>query len=147
MSSHKPLKEPKNEVGIELWDSDKELEMKSKAETASTLDTIDAEAPCFVGKLEDTPLFLRDNEYIKGGYRINFNSVKRILRSMFMCHNELTNIWSHFLGVLLFLTLIVYIAVTLSPEEMLRKYRLDVIMGNMKEGNVGNNASNYVENV
>ena len=33
-----------------------------------------------VGALHEAPLYLQDNEYIKGGYRINFNSVKHIFK-------------------------------------------------------------------
>ena len=32
-------------------------------------------------------VFERDNEFITSGYRLNFNSSKKILRSLFMFHN------------------------------------------------------------
>lgn len=61
-----------------------------------------------IGPLNDHHDFLRDNEFIHSGYRLNFSSTKRILKSLFMLHNESVNVWSHLLGVFLFLILIIY---------------------------------------
>lgn len=75
-------------------------------------ETTDALLPkdeCFVGTWEEAPEFLRDNEYIKKGYRINFNTTGRVLKSLFMCHNETTNIWSHLLAAFLFTAFMIYI--------------------------------------
>ncbi|EGR29870.1 hypothetical protein IMG5_147130 [Ichthyophthirius multifiliis] len=60
----------------------------------------------FIGDHLQAPQFLKDNKYIKQGYRINFKSTREILKSFFMIHNESINIWTHFLGVitLIFLT-------------------------------------------
>lgn len=74
--------------------------------------------------------FLRDNEYIISGYRINFSSTRRILRryfsfSLFMVHNESVNVWSHLLGMLLFLSLMLYVIVMLGIPD-----RLPVSIGN-----------------
>jgi adiponectin receptor len=38
---------------------------------------------------------MKDNLHITHGYRINFNTPKKILKSLFMLHNESVNIWSH----------------------------------------------------
>jgi len=70
----------------------------------------------FIGTWEEAPQFLRDNEFVKKGYRINFNSVKRIVRSLFMLHNESMNVWSHLLGVLLFVCLVGYVAIWIRPK-------------------------------
>lgn len=69
----------------------------------------------FVGHIKKAPHFIVDNEYIQRGYRINFNSKKRICRSLFMCHNETVNVWSHLIGVGCFLGLLIYTCITLSP--------------------------------
>lgn len=50
-------------------------------------------------------------DYILKGYRINFNSFGRILKSVFMIHNETVNIWSHFLGAISIIFLIIYTAI------------------------------------
>ncbi len=59
------------------------------------------------------PAFLQDNEFILRGYRIGFNTRQKILRSLFMLHNETVNVWSHLIGVIVFLGLLIYISVAL----------------------------------
>ena len=70
----------------------------------------------YIGKWEDAPEYMHDNEYVKKGYRVNFNTGKRIFKSLFMLHNESINIWSHLCGVILFGCLIAYVAVWLRPR-------------------------------
>eukprot|EP00347_Sterkiella_histriomuscorum_P020952 403335825 len=69
----------------------------------------------FIGHIKKAPNFIVDNEYIQRGYRINFNSKKRICKSLFMCHNETVNVWSHLIGVGCFIGLLIYTIITLSP--------------------------------
>lgn len=45
----------------------------------------------------NTPEFLRDNEFIRGGYRTNYSFLD-ILKSLFFLHNETLNVWTHLLG-------------------------------------------------
>jgi hypothetical protein len=54
------------------------------------------------------PAHLRDNEYILRGYRIGFNTKAKILKSIFMLHNESVNVWSHLIGVFVFIALLIY---------------------------------------
>ena len=63
------------------------------------------------GLLEDLPDYMVDNEYIKSGYRVNYRGFKAVLLTMFKCHNETFNIWSHFLGKIVFFALVVFIAI------------------------------------
>lgn len=63
-----------------------------------------------IGTIAEAHSFLHDNEYILSGYRIYFNSTGRILKSLFMLHNESANVWSHLAGVLLFFALTGYTA-------------------------------------
>lgn len=44
---------------------------------------------------------MKDNLHITHGYRINFNTPKKIFRSLFMIHNESVNIWSHCLPAMI----------------------------------------------
>ena len=46
--------------------------------------------------------WLIDNAYLLSGYRKNFNSAWLSIRSLFMVHNELMNIWTHLVGAILF---------------------------------------------
>ena len=57
--------------------------------------------------------YLKDNEYIIKGYRIGYNKILRVLKSLFMCHNESANIWSHIIGLLMFFAWIFYVCILL----------------------------------
>ena len=81
---------------------------------------------CYVGTWDQAQTYLRDNEYIKKGYRINFMTAKRIMRSLFMCHNESTNVWSHLCGALFFFLLILYIAICINPGDVVGRYSWNV---------------------
>ena len=61
-----------------------------------------------VGKYSDAPDYLKDNEFIKDGYLINCNSLKFVLRSLFVCSNETINVWSHLLGCIIAIILIIF---------------------------------------
>ena len=63
----------------------------------------------FIGVLEDLPVKLIDNEYIKTGYRINYHGFCLIFKTMFKCHNETFNIWSHFIGKVVAISIAVWI--------------------------------------
>lgn len=52
---------------------------------------------------------MKDNAQIQQGYRINFNSIRKLLKSLFMVHNESVNIWSHLLTFLIFICLFAYL--------------------------------------
>jgi adiponectin receptor len=60
-----------------------------------------------IGKYEHAPSFMKDNEHITHGYRINFDSPKKILKSLFMVHNESVNIWSHFVPAIIICIVII----------------------------------------
>jgi len=98
---------------------------------------------CYIGTWEEADPYLQDNCYIKKGYRINFNTVKRALRSLFMCHNESTNIWSHLLAALLFASLIVYIFFYLAPGHVLEGDKLNVVSGSINGSSIIINETNY----
>ena len=53
--------------------------------------------------------------YLKKGYRVNL-SWAQIARSVFRVHNETVNVWSHFLGCLVFMGLLGYVALGLLPN-------------------------------
>ena len=52
---------------------------------------------------------MKDNKHLLTGYRIGFQGVKNGFKTMFMCHNETENVWSHFIGKLFFLGLFFWI--------------------------------------
>lgn len=63
------------------------------------------------GRLDDIAKEDHENELIKSGYRIGYTTYKEIFLSMFSLHNETTNVWSHFLGLILFLVVLIVILI------------------------------------
>ena len=63
-----------------------------------------------VGNYSEAPEYLKDNEYIKEGYLINCNSFNLVFRSIFVCSNETINIWSHLIGCIISILLIILVA-------------------------------------
>ena len=72
-------------------------------------DNFEKKKAAFIGTIKDLPERLRDNEYLLTGYRINYTGFCVVLKTMFKCHNETFNIWSHFLGKLVALLLAFFI--------------------------------------
>jgi len=63
---------------------------------------IENEKDLSIGIFKEAPKFLQDNEYINEGYLLNCNTFKKSLKSLFMCHNETINVWSHLLAAIIF---------------------------------------------
>ncbi|KAK9055116.1 hypothetical protein SSX86_026197 [Deinandra increscens subsp. villosa] len=55
-------------------------------------------------RYEELPDYMKDNEYILNYYRAEW-SLKHAFISLFLCHNETLNVWTHFIGFLAFLLL------------------------------------------
>lgn len=64
----------------------------------------------FIGTYDEFPLHYRHNQYITRGYRVGFRGWKSMARTLCMCHNETVNVWSHGIGALIFITILVYMA-------------------------------------
>jgi len=62
-----------------------------------------------IGTIEEAEEWLIDNHYILSGYRIGFSKIKHTIMSLFMIHNETTNIWSHLCGVIMFVIFVFYV--------------------------------------
>jgi hypothetical protein len=41
----------------------------------------------FIGDYNEAPSYMKDNHHITHGYRIGFDTPKKIFRSLFMVHN------------------------------------------------------------
>ena len=75
------------------------------------------EKPYFIGTYEEADEYMLHNNYIMTGYRINFDSYGKIIRSLFMIHNETINIWTHLIGGLIFLYLVKHTFISQEPSE------------------------------
>lgn len=57
-------------------------------------------------KFEELPVYLQDNEFIRDYYRCEW-PLKEVALSVFSWHNETLNIWTHLIGFVIFVTLMV----------------------------------------
>ena len=99
MSSYGNLKE---ETTIK-----KEISKENEKEKEKKISKIKNEI--IVGKYSEAPDYLKDNEYIKEGDLINCNSFDKVFRSILVCSNETINIWSHLIGCIISILLIIFI--------------------------------------
>ena len=86
-------------------------ENKERKEKKNIIKNIKKEDEIIVGKYSDAPDYLKDNEFIKDGYLINCHSLKLVLRSLFVCSNETINVWSHLLGCIITILLIIFTSI------------------------------------
>lgn len=63
----------------------------------------------FIGGADDYIPELLDNTHILTGYRCNYKSHYDVFMTFFKWHNETVNVWSHFTGALLALSVIIII--------------------------------------
>ena len=102
------------------------------------------ESQILIGRYEEAPDYLKDNEYIKTGYLLNCHSLSKVFRSLFKCHNETINIWTHLLGALTAVCLIFFtgIYITGNKEKILSVVGYENMVKNIKEI-----ISSWVENL
>lgn len=98
----KELISKKNEISKRKFDHDEE--------------SVKIQDKIIIGKYSDAPDYLKGNEYIKNGYFINDHSLKLVLHSLFVCSNETINIWSHFLGCIISILLIIFTTIYLKTS-------------------------------
>ena len=73
---------------------------------------VDEELPLlngFIGGVDDYIPELVDTKFILTGWRCNYSSRPEVFMTLFKWHNETINVWSHFLGALIFFSVIVSI--------------------------------------
>ena len=70
-----------------------------------------------LGDYSHAPEYLKDNEFIRKGYRLNCNTVPKVVKSLFVCNNESVNIWTHLIGAFLAMCFIIYCVVFVSFDK------------------------------
>ena len=92
-----------------------------------------------IGTYQDAPKFIQDNEYIKNGYILNCNTYYKTFKSLFICHNELINIWSHLLSSFIFIFLIWYTSHFISNfNSQLKTVKKDILLLEKKVSHINN---------
>ncbi len=71
----------------------------------------------FIGGKNQAPEYLQDNEFITTGYRIEHTSCCSATKSLFTCHNETVNVWSHLIGAVAFTALFIGLCITVIPNR------------------------------
>ena len=60
----------------------------------------------------DANSYIKDSPYIRRGYLLNCNTIPKVLKSLFMIHNETVNIWSHLIASIIVIFLIIYTSIS-----------------------------------
>ena len=108
---------------------------------------LDEDSNLIVGSFIEAPKFMQDNEYILGGYLLNCNSFKKTFKSLFICHNETINIWSHLLSAIVFFFLIFYTSIFISNyKSQLNKLKNDISFVSKKVDSMYNESSTIMNN-
>lgn len=114
------IKKEKKEILIrqDTGDEDKqEIELSEKVD-------LEEDNKIILGTYEECPDFLKDNEFIKKGYRLNCNTITKALKSLCICHNESINVWSHLLGLIMVVGLIVYTTFSVLSDHYDRSFSI-----------------------
>ena len=113
MSSYANLKEEK-QIERKIHKEKENPEEKEKEKNKE----LELEDKVIVGNYSQAPDYLKDNEFIKNGYLINCHSIKLVFKSIFVCSNETINIWSHLIGCIISILLIIFVACYLKTGEI-----------------------------
>ena len=69
----------------------------------------------YIGTQKEAPEWMRYNEFILYGYRINFTTKWRAFKSLFILNNQSFNVWSHFGAAIFFIFMTYWTYFNLSP--------------------------------
>ena len=118
MSNYENLKEENIKNRNESNKNDKLLKTQEESNKDAEEKKYKEEEQIIIGKYSEAPDYLKDNEYIKTGYLINCHSLKLVVRSLFVCSNETINIWSHLIGCIISILLIIFTAIFIKTSLM-----------------------------
>lgn len=93
----------------------KDYAVEVSEKISESVEEVRSKLKAYIGPIEEAEDFTVDNHYILKGYRINHTSCKSLCKSLFTCHNEFVNVWSHISGVMIFLCLIIALCVEVIP--------------------------------
>ena len=93
-----------------------------KSSSDEDIVTVQPRNPRCNGFYEEQPEWMRDNEYILTRYRIDYEGTREVASTFCMCHNETVNIWSHFIGSVIMLTIGIFILVNYENVKIVAEY-------------------------
>ena len=95
-------KEPEEKVDSknEIKNVSKEAQVRKKG--SSDLDSLRYMLSWQNVNYDQIPSYMKDNDYIQTGYRPMMQSHWLAFSSVFRLHNETMNIWTHFVGILIY---------------------------------------------
>jgi adiponectin receptor len=102
-----------NDIKFESINATEDSSKSQEGQVVSSMIRIREEH--YIGHFDEAHHFIKDNDYIHHGYRINFHSCGKILKSLCMCHNETVNIWTHLFGALFVSLLIIITGISVGP--------------------------------
>lgn len=73
---------------------------------------------------DQLPLHMKDNDYIRTGYRPEIKSYMLAFSSVFRMHNETINIWSHICGSLIYLFIFLKLLIYRQEDYKLIDYAM-----------------------
>ena len=94
----------------------------------STLSQLIPDCVWKVVSFESLPGWLKENKYLRHGYRPPMQSFRKCFGSVFRMHTETWNIWTHVFGVVMFFAIALYVYVSgLSKISLLPWYEQLII--------------------
>lgn len=112
------------------------LTRRRRTFSTSSVDSLDSTLtkliPMYVWKVvsfESLPVWLKDNKYVRHGYRPPTQSFSKCFGSMFRIHTETMNIWTHIFGVVMFCILALYVYTSGMSKISLLPWYEQVIIG------------------
>lgn len=90
---------------------------------------------------DHAPDWLKDNEFLLYGYRVDYNRKRDLFKSLFSLHNETMNIWTHLVGGIVFVILAVWVATNFDVAKKL----FNDFIGEFKKFNIKKLVTSSIE--
>ena len=105
----------------------------STSSVESTDSSLSQLIPAYVWKVvsfDNLPVWRKENEYVRHGYRPPMESFRKCFSTVFRMHTETWNIWTHVFGAVMFCAIALYVYVSgMSKVSLLPWYEQVIIAG------------------
>ena len=93
--------------------------------TQSIAEDDDEVQPGFIGDYHEAPEFIQD-EYIEHGYRIGYPTYCSLCKTLFTWNNETVNVWTHMLGAIAFVVILIILLVNAGKAIMTARAQMQM---------------------